>query len=63
MREAEAPSRPGTSVQIWPRGSLLSALDEYRRAQPDPPTRAKATIQLLEKVLLGKPQERKGRRA
>jgi hypothetical protein len=53
---AEHGETPTVHVQVRTRGPLLSALDEYRRAQPDPPSRGTAARQILEKALLVKQQ-------
>jgi hypothetical protein len=56
MPEAQT-SGAGTPVQSRFHDPLLSKLDSYRRAQPDPPSRAKAVLQLVERALTESPNQ------
>jgi hypothetical protein len=49
---------PGTAVQCRIHEPLLSAVDDYRRTQRDPPSRAQALLQIVEKALLARSQHK-----
>jgi len=56
-----SPSQRGTPVQVRLQKSLSDALDEFRRNQPDIPTRQKAIRQLLKEALAAR-QRRAGKK-
>jgi hypothetical protein len=51
MHDTINETRHGTPVQVWLREELLSALEDWRRAQERIPSRADAIRQLLQRLL------------
>jgi hypothetical protein len=48
-------------IHIRPRDELLRAIDEFRRSEPDLPSRPKAALQLLQQALMAR-QRHAGKR-
>ncbi len=51
QRRAPRPKGPGAQVQVRIQPQLLAAIDAWRGAQPEPPTRAEAIRRIVEQAL------------